>query len=237
MSRRARPAVAPARRLRTPVRFPAAAVAVLVGLAAGCADRPLAPSPEPPPGAATWTAVWVAAVLAALAVAGLVLAAGGRGRPGRPPLAAVVLAVQAGAAWTLLAVGVAVALRGRSLVDQPPGERAATLVRLPAPDGDARLYLLLLAGLVVLVALPAVLLTLGARFARGPAEVDRWLAFAVLSTEVAFGAFGAGTWILDLSRTWPVAVLVANAVPSALAAWAAWPAPPTGTPAGPVEPA
>lgn len=205
---------------------PPAVRRILVGfggalLLSGCADRALTPRPQPPPGASTWLAVWLAALAATAVAAALVLVAA-RGQL-RTTTATVVLALQAGVAWVLLVVGGGVLLRGLQLVDDPIEQRPATLARLPGPDGDARLYVLLLVALVILVGLPAVLLTLGARFTLSGATADQWLAFTMLAVEVGLGCVAAGALLFDVSRTWPVLALAVNAVPSSAGILAAWP--------------
>lgn len=199
-----------------------ATAGLLVAGLAGCADRSLTRRPDPPPETATWLAVWAAVLLAVVVLAGLLLAT----RPDRrrpPGVPGVVLAAQAASTWVLFAVGVGVAIRGSDLAGQPLDERPVTLLRLPAPDGDTGFYGLLLVGIVVVVGLPALLLTLSTRFCTSPVRIDRWLAVAVLALEVGLGALAIGGYLLDLSRTWPITVLAINLVPSTAALLAPWP--------------
>ncbi len=133
------------------------------------------------------------------------------------------LALQSAAAWLAVAVGIGVAIRGRQLVDADPETVPEMLVRLPGSDGDTLFYGLLITSVVVLLGLPAVLLTLATYLSSSPDQVDLRLVRFTLAAEIALGVLAVGSYASGLSRVWPVTVLAVNAVASAVALAALWP--------------
>lgn len=172
-----------------------------VGLG-GCAQRQLVAAPAEPPGTGTWVLVWVAGVLAAL-VAGGLLARPLWGAARRPPLAAIVLAVQAGAGAVVAALLAGLAVRSWQLVDRPVDrDPAAALVRISRTDGDAELFALFVVTIVVLGGLLVALLALTARLAASPDRLDRWIAWGVLAVEALFAGTLGGLHLAGLGG-WP----------------------------------
>ncbi len=161
-------------------------VALLL-LTAGCADRGLASAPPSPPSTLTWIVVAIAACAAALVMAALIVLPDGRSDGS--PLAAGLLAVQAGAAVVGTAVLIGAAVRSEQLTTgEPRAEQAASLLRLTGLDGgDTGFFRLLIGLMVVLAALLVVVLVLGARFAAGNDPSERIVAGCVLAVESAIG--------------------------------------------------
>ncbi len=176
------------------------------------------PTEPPPPGRADWRRHLghsvVALVLIALVGAALLLwphlRRHERVGPGRSCW------LSSAGAWLATAIAIGVAIRGRQLVDADPETLPEMLMRLPGPDGDTRFYGLLILSVVVLVGLPAVLLTLATYLSSSPDQVDLRLVRGTLAAEVAFGVLAVGSYASGLSRVWPVTVLAVNAVASAV---------------------
>ena len=200
------------------------AVATLLLLSAGCADRGLASGPPSSPGAATWAAVGVAATAAALVVAALLVLP--RGPAGGSVFAAGLLATQAGAVVVGGAVLIGAAVRSGQLVTRPTdAEQAASLLRLTGLDGgDAGFFRLLVVLTVLLGSLLVVVLALAARFAAGVDRLERALACVVLALEVGLSGF-ALVLVIRGDRSLPV-VLAAAALPLPIVAgMTCWPRP------------
>ncbi len=163
-----------------------------------------------------------AAVLAT-AVLGALIA---RRRPGGPAprWPALLLALQAAVLWQITVLAVAAALRTRSLLGEAPEARSATLLALSANDGDAHLYSVMAVLVLVVVGLPAAVVTLAARAAGGSAHRDRWIGAVTLGAQVVAGVVAAIVAVVEDERSWPLTALMINAVPSVLGAWGAWPA-------------
>ena len=208
-----------------PARSSRTILAVALGLAAGgCAERRLVAAPAERPGTGTWVAVWVAGGLAALVVAVLLTLPLWRdGRPRRPPLAAAVLALQAGAVAVVGVVLAGFAVRSWQLIDRPLDEPpAAALVRISRIDGDTALFALFVLTIVVLGGLLVALLALGARLAASDDRLDRWIAVGLLSVELLAAAALAALYAAGFGG-WPFrGGLVALPI-VALALGAAWP--------------
>lgn len=198
------------------------AVAAVIGLSTGCAERGLASGPASPPGTATWLAVGVAAGAAMLVVAALVVLPGRR--PGGSALAAGVLAAQAGATFVGSAVLIGATLRSGQLIGRPAdSEQAASILRLTGLDGGDTGFFRLLAILTLLLGgLLVLVLALAARFAAEADPRERVIACSVLSLEVALSL--AAVVLVGLGdRSLPV-VLPAAALPLLVAATAScWP--------------
>lgn len=198
------------------------AVAALLLLSAGCADRGLASGPTSSPGAATWAAVGVAATAAALVVAALLVLPGGRS--GGSVFPAGLLAAQAGAVVVGGAVLIGAAVRSGQLVTRPTdAEQAASLLRLTGLDGgDSGFFRLLVVLTVLLGSLLVVVLALAARFAAEVDPLERALACAVLALEAGLSGFALVLVVLG-DRSLPV-VLAAAALPlPVVAAITCWP--------------
>ncbi len=166
--------------------------------------------------------MWSALGLIVVVGAALLLLPNRRG-DGRIRPVSVVLAIQSAGAWLAVAIGTGVAIRGRQLVDVDAESLPEILVRLPAPDGDTRFYGLLIASVVVLVGLPAVLLTLATYLSSSADPLDLRLVRATLAGEIALGVLAGAAFAVDnSSRVWPGTVLVLNAVASAGALAALW---------------
>ena len=208
-----------------PTRSSRTILAVALGLAAGgCAERRLVAAPGERPGTGTWVAVWVAGGLAACVAAVLLTLPLWRdGRRRRPPLAAAVLALQAGAAAVVGVVLAGFAVRSWQLIERPLDEPPApALVRISRIDGDTALFALFVLTIAVLGGLLVAVLALGARLAASDDRLDRWIAVGLLGVELlaagaltALYAAGFGGWPF---RSGLVALPVV-----ALALGAAWP--------------
>lgn len=211
-----------------PVRSRHAVTAALalagLALAGGCAERRLVAAPAERPGTGTWVAVWGAGGLAAIVASVLLtlpLWRGGRRR--RPPLAAAVLALQAGAVGVAGIVLAGLAVRSWQLIERPVDEPpAAALVRISRIDGDTALYALFVLTIVVLGGLLVALLALGARLAASDDRLERWVATGLLGVELLAAATLAILHLLGFGG-WPFrSGLVALPVVT-LALAAAWP--------------
>lgn len=166
--------------------------ALLLLAAAGCAGDDLAARPDPGPGAGTWLVVWLAAVAATAALAAVVTwPVWWRGRGSR--LATAVLGVQAAAAWVAGAVAFGAAVRTRQLsareLDELPVESLLELGRI----GGERFLGMLELTVLIFVGLPAVALTVAARFAGSARLAERVAASIVLAAQI-------GIWIVVLLR-------------------------------------
>jgi hypothetical protein len=170
----------------------------------------------------TWIAVAMAACAAALVIAALLVLPGGRS--GGSPLAAGLLAVQAGAAVVGTAVLIGAAVRSEQLTTgEPRAEQAASLLRLTGLDGgDTGFFRVLIALMVVLGALLVVVLVLGARFAAGNDPSERIVAGGVLAVESTIG--GAALVLAVVGhRSLPFAVPAAALPLLVLATISCWP--------------
>lgn len=181
-------------------------------------------APAERPGTGTWVLVWVAGALIALLAGGLLTLPLWRDRRHRrPPVAAVVLAVQAGAAALVATLLVGFAVRSWQLVERPSDRPpAAALVRISRIDGDTALFALFVLTIVVLGGLLVALLALGARLAASPDRLDRWIAVGLLAVELLAAATLAGLHLAGFGG-WPFrSGLVALPI-LAVALVSAWP--------------
>jgi hypothetical protein len=198
------------------------AVAALLTLTAGCADRGLASGPSSSPGAGTWVVVGIAATAAAMVVAALVLIPAWR--PGGAAFAAGLLAAQAGAVLVGGAVLLGATVRSEQLITRPADtEQAASLLRLTGLDGgDAGFFRVLAVLTVVLGGLLLVVLMLATRFAADGDHLERMLAAAVLGLE----ALGSGVAIVLVGlghRSLPFAAGAASLPVLVVAMVTCWP--------------
>jgi hypothetical protein len=197
------------------------ASAALALLAAGCGRDDLARPPDPPPSVATWAAVWLAGALVVVLLAATLTWPMWRHRSGSRPAVAV-LGLQAGAMWLFGALALGAAVRTEQLSGTSPDPPAEALIGL-GQVGDADLARLLQLAVVLLVLLPAVLLTIAARFAGSDRVAERVTASVVLALQVGIwgvllardigtGDPGASTWlaavnlplsVIALSSCWP----------------------------------
>lgn len=200
------------------------AVAALLLLSAGCADRGLASAPTSSPGPATWTAVGVATTAAALVVAALLVLPAGRS--GGSSFAAGLMAVQAGALVVGGAVLVGAAIRSEHLVTRPAGaEQAASLLRLTGLDGgDTGFFRLVAVLTVVLGGLLVLVLVLAARFAAGVDALERAMATAVLAIEAVLSGVALVLAVLG-HRSLPFTLSAAALPLLVLATASCWPRP------------
>jgi hypothetical protein len=190
----------------------------------GCAERRLVAAPAERPGTGTWVAVWLAgALIAGLAGVLFTLPLWRGARRRLPAPAAVLLAVQTGAAALVATLLVGFALRSWQLIERPPDEPpASALVRISRIDGDTALFSLFVLTIVVLGGLLVALLALGARLADSPDRLDRWIAVALLGVEAVAAATLAALHLIGFGG-WPFrSGLVALPI-LALAVAVAWP--------------
>jgi hypothetical protein len=197
------------------------APAALALVVAGCGRDDLARPPDPAPGVATWAAVWLAGALVVVLLAATLTWPLWRRRTGSRA-AVVVLGLQAGAMWLFGALAFGAAVRTEQLSETNPDPPVEALIGL-GRVGDADLARLLQLAIVILVLLPAVLLTISARFAGSDRVAERVTASVVLALQVgAWGVLlvrdivtgdpGASTWLaavnlpltaVALSSCWP----------------------------------
>jgi hypothetical protein len=171
------------------MRFPRTTALGLAALAlSGCAERRLVTAPSTPPSAATWTVVWAAGIAAALVLGVLLTLPAWRVRGGAR-VAVTLLTIQSGAVVVSGMVLGAVAVRSWQLIEQPPEEPAAALVRLSRVDGDTAFFALVLLLVVVGAGLLATLTATAARFAASTDPVERWIASALLAVQLGAAAF------------------------------------------------
>lgn len=181
-------------------------------------------APAERPGTGTWVLVWVAGVLAAVVAGVLLTLPLWRDVPRRrPPVAAALLAIQAGAAAVVATLLAGFAVRSWQLierpVDRPP---AAALVRISRIDGDTALFSLFVLTIVVLGGLLVALLALGARLSASPDRIDRWIAWGLLVVEVLAAGALAGLHLAGFGG-WPFRAGLLALPVLAAALVAAWP--------------
>jgi hypothetical protein len=195
------------------------------GLAlAGCNGQELTRRPEPPPGPGTWTAVWLAIGLAGLVTGALVTWPALRdGRGAR--LASGFLGVQAGLLAVLGAIGVGAVIRSEQLVRRPVEELPEVALLEISTIGDNTFSDVLLIGLAIFVALPALLLGLAARLATSDGRPQRWAACGVLGLQVLAGVLLAGYLLTEDRTGTALALVVTNLVLASAALATCWPRP------------
>jgi hypothetical protein len=196
-------------------------------LLAGCNGQELTRRPDPPPGTGTWVVVWVAIGLAGLGAGALVSWPALRDRRGAR-FATGVLSVQAGLLLVLGAIGVGAVLRSEQLVRRPPEELPHVALLEISTIGDDTFSGVLLIGLAIFVALPALLVGLAARLAASDGSLQRAMACGVLGLQVLAGVL-LGGYLLTEDRLGTTAALVtANLVLASLAFVSCWPRPAAG---------
>jgi hypothetical protein len=211
------------RAVRRPLPRRAAALAVLLLTAGGCADRGLVSQPAHRPATATWLVVAVAVILAGAVIGAVLLGPPTR----RPRLASIVLTVDAGIVAVGLAVLVGVILRSADLAQQvanggtPAGH---TLLRLSGLDGDPDLFRAVLLFTGVLGGLTLLLLVVSARFAAGDDVPERAAACVVLGVGLAASLLCVGL-VARGSTWWPVVVGVVQLPLLVAALVSCWPRP------------
>lgn len=193
-------------------------------LAGGCAERRLVAAPAERPGTGAWVLVWVAGVLAAVVAGVLLTLPLWRGAPRRrPPVAAALLAIQAGAAAVVATLLAGLAVRSWQLIERPADRPpAAALVRISRIDGDTALFSLFVLTIVVLGGLLVALLALGARLSASPDRIDRWIAWGLLVVEVLAAGALAGLHLAGFGG-WPFRAGLLALPVLAVALVAAWP--------------
>jgi hypothetical protein len=183
-------------------RRPSAAALLAAVVLSGCAERRLITAPASRPSAATWAAVWIAGLAAALVVGVLLTLPVWRQRHGAR-LAVAVLTLQAGAVVVTGAVLGGVAIRSWQLIERPLDAPPATaLLRLSRIDGDTAFFALMVLTLAVGVGLVATLTALAARFAGSRDHLERWLACALLATELGGAGYALVRLVLG-AHGWP----------------------------------
>jgi hypothetical protein len=190
----------------------------------GCNGQELTRRPDPPPDAATWVVVWVAIGLAGLVAGALVTWPALRERRGAR-FATGFLGAQAGLLAVLGAIGVGAVIRSEQLVRRPVEELPQVALLEISTIGDDTFSGVLLIGLAIFVAMPALLLGLAARLAASEGRLQRWTACGVLGLQLLGGVL-LGSYLLTEDRVGTAAAAVAaNLVLASVALASCWPRP------------
>jgi hypothetical protein len=197
------------------------ALAAIV-LLAGCGGDDLAARPDPAPGATTWVLVGTAALLVAVIVGVLFTWPAWSARRGSR-VASLVLGVQAGLLWLAAGTTLASALRIHQLRGRDPEALPVeSLIELGEVGDRPFTWLLVVSGVLFLV-LPAVVVSVAARFATSERGAERVAAAVVLAVQVGVWAALLARFLVVRDPGWSGWLAVFNLPAVGVALWACWP--------------